>query len=110
MQSSNSKTNRNPRERHELVHFVLQIAAPAVEVDLLTLTRGDAALSVLGVPFFDWAPVACAIWALLVVYCGPFGIPERLTAIVKEKKRYVAQCNPGSSESGDQGDVLVPRV
>src|SRR5581483_5274409 len=110
MQSSNSETNRNPREGHEQVHFVLQIAAPAVVVDLLALTCWDAALSVLGVPFLDWAPVACAIWALLVVYCGPFGIPEWLTTIVKEKKRYVAQRDPGSSESGDQGDVLVPGV
>jgi hypothetical protein len=94
---------------HELVHFVLQIAAPGLAVDYVTLTRTDAALSVFRIHFCDWAPFICAVWALIVVYCGPFAFPKRFNRTVKED-RYVVEGNSGSSESGDQGDVLVPGV
>jgi hypothetical protein len=96
MGSSRQETKGNRRDTPELARLVLQTVAPALAVDLLMLTRMDAGLTVLGIQFCDWAPFICAVWALIVVYWGPFALPKRLDRTGKEE-RYVAERNSGSS-------------
>jgi predicted permease len=85
MKPGQPRTYTDSRQSRYLMHFLLQIATPAVAVNFLVLARADAALSLFAIPFYDWASIACAIWALFVVHHGPFLVldgPKRL----KEKK------------------------
>jgi hypothetical protein len=99
---------RGSRQNRDLMHFLLQIATPAVAVNFLVFARADAALSLFGIPFCDWASIVCAIWALLVVHHGPFLIFENDNSV--EEKKYVAERNAGSTEPCDQGHFSLPRI
>ena len=78
MQYRRQATDRDSGHGRDLVRFVAQIGVPAAVVDALTMTHGAAPLSIFGIPFCDWAPIACSIWMVLVLHCGPFAITERL--------------------------------
>ena len=65
--------------------LVLQIVIPvalANLVEALTITGHLPAFSLLDVPLYGWAVAACALWALVVLNCGPFPTPGR-----RERKR-----------------------
>jgi hypothetical protein len=58
--------------------LLLQIVIPvalANLVEVLTITGYLRAFSLLDVPLYGWAVAACALWALVVLNCGPFLIP-----------------------------------
>ncbi len=89
-------TDRDSRQNRDLMHFLLQIATPAVAVNFLVLAHADTAFSLFGIPFCDWGSIVCAIWALLVVHHGPFLIFENDNSV--REKKYVAEHNAGSTE------------
>ena len=65
--------------------LLLQIVIPvalANLVEALTITGYLPAFSLLYVPLYGWAIAACALWALVVLNCGPF-----LTLGRSERKR-----------------------
>ena len=50
----------------DLLLLALHIAVPVGVVDLIGGGVPLSALSIFSVPFYDWASVVCAVWALLV--------------------------------------------
>ena len=84
-----------------LLLFLSEIGAPTVAVNVLTLTRLDTGLALFGAHFCYWEPVACAIWTLLVVHCGPFTISARTTKAAVKERKYVVERYPCAEESGD---------
>jgi hypothetical protein len=71
--------NRNRFLQSDLVLVVLEIAVPVGVVDLICggmLAGRLSALTIFRIPFYDWATVVCAVWALLVLNRGPFVAPR----------------------------------
>ena len=65
--------------------LLLQIVIPmalANLVEALTITGYLPAFSLLDVPLYGWAVAACALWALVVLNCGPLLPPGQ-----SERKR-----------------------
>jgi hypothetical protein len=65
--------------------LILQIVIPvalANLVEALTITGYLSAFTLLGGPLYGWAVAACALWAIVVLNCGPF-----LTPGSSERKR-----------------------
>ena len=60
-------TNGNRLLQSDLLLLALHIAVPVGVVDLIGGGVPLSALSIFSVPFYDWASVACAVWALLVL-------------------------------------------
>ena len=59
-------TNGNRLPQSDLLLLALEIAVPVGVVDLIS--GGPlSALSISSVPFYDWASMVCAVWALLVL-------------------------------------------
>ena len=80
-------TSRNRLPQSDLVLLALEIAVPVGVVDLLgsVMRAGPlSALSVFHIPFYDWATVICAVWALLVLNRGPFAAPLTRQSRAKE--------------------------
>ena len=76
--SVTTTTDRNRLPQSDLVLVALEIAVPLGVVDLIggvLLARPLSALSIFRTPFYDWATVVCAVWALLVLNRGPFAAP-----------------------------------
>ena len=81
--SSDSRTTKVMLRGMALL--LLQIVIPAALANLveaLTITGYLPAFSLLDVPLYGWAVAACALWALVVLNCGPFLTPGR-----SERKR-----------------------
>ena len=62
-------TNGNRLLRGDLLLLALHIAVPVGVVDLIGGGVPLSALSIFSVPFYDWASIVCAVWALLVLNC-----------------------------------------
>jgi hypothetical protein len=60
-------TNGNRLLQSDLLLLALQIAVPVGVVDLIGGGVALSALSIFSVPFYDWASVVFAVWALLVL-------------------------------------------
>jgi hypothetical protein len=60
-------TNGNRLLRSDLLLLALHVAVPVGVVDLIGGGVALSALSIFSVPFYDWASVVCAVWALLVL-------------------------------------------
>jgi len=60
-------TNGNRLLQSDLLLLALHIAVPVGVVDLIGGGVPLSALSIFSVPFYDWASVVCAVWALLVL-------------------------------------------
>ena len=85
--SVTTTANRNRLLQSDLVLVVLEIAVPVGVVDLIggmILAGRLSALSIFRVPFYDWATVVCAVWALLVQNRGPFAAPRTSKSRAKE--------------------------
>ena len=59
-------SNRNRLPQSSLLLLALQIAVPVGVVDLVGGGVPLSALSIFSVPFYDWAAIVRAVWALLV--------------------------------------------
>ena len=59
-------TNGNRLPQSDLLLLALEIAVPVGVVDLIG-AGPLSALSIFSVPFYDWASIVCAVWALLVL-------------------------------------------
>ena len=99
MRGAGARTERS--QGWHVALFLSEIGVPTVAVNVLTLTRLDTGLAVCGVHFCCWAPVACAIWALFVMHCGPFTISKRRTKTIGRDREYVIERFPCIEESGD---------
>ena len=53
--------------QNDLLLLALHIAVPVGVVDLIGGGVPLAALAIFSVPFYDWASIVCAVWALLVL-------------------------------------------
>ena len=65
--------------------LLLQIVIPVALANLvqaLTITGYLPGFFLLDVPLYGWAVAACALWALVVLNCGPLLTPGR-----SERKR-----------------------
>ncbi len=60
-------TNGDRLLQSDLLLLALHIAVPVGVVDLIGGGVPLSALSIFSVPFYDWASVVCAVWALLVL-------------------------------------------
>jgi hypothetical protein len=60
-------TNGNRLLQSDLLLLALHIAVPVGVVDLIGGGVPLSALSIFSVPFYDWASVVLAVWALLVL-------------------------------------------
>ena len=60
-------TNGNRLLQSDLLLLALHIAVPVGVVDLIGGGVPLSALSIFSVPFYDWASIVCAVWALLVL-------------------------------------------
>ena len=60
-------TNGNRLLQSDLLLLALQIAVPVGVVDLIGGGVPLSALPIFSVPFYDWASIVCAVWALLVL-------------------------------------------
>ena len=60
-------TNGNQLLQSDLLLLALHIAVPVGVVDLIGGGVPLSALSIFSVPFYDWASIVCAVWALLVL-------------------------------------------
>jgi hypothetical protein len=68
MQAREATTSSRSRfPQGDLLLLALHIAVPVGVVDLIGGGVPLSALSIFSVPFYDWASVACAVWALLVL-------------------------------------------
>ena len=67
MQARKTTTSTRSRfQQSDLLLLALEIAVPVGVVDLIS--GGPlSALSISSVPFYDWASMVCAVWALLVL-------------------------------------------
>ena len=77
MHTSATTNNRHRIFRSDLVLLVLEVAAPVGVVNLIggvMLAGRLSALSIVRIPFYDWASAGCAVWALLVLNHGPFRV------------------------------------
>ena len=80
-------TDRNRPPQSDLVLLALEIALPVGVVNLIgsvKLAVPLSALSIFRIPFYDWATVVCAVWALLVLNRGPFVAPRTCKGRAKE--------------------------
>ena len=59
-----------------LVEIVVPVALANL-VEALTITGYLPEVSLLETPLYWWAVAACALWALVVLDCGPFLAPGR---------------------------------
>ena len=62
-------TNGHRLLQSDLLLLALHIAVPVGVVDLIGGGVPLSALSIFSVPFYDWASIVCAVWALLVLNC-----------------------------------------
>ena len=70
MQARKTTTSTRSRfQQSDLLLLALQIAVPVGVVDLVGGGGPLSALPIFSVPFYDWASVVCAVWALLVLNC-----------------------------------------
>jgi hypothetical protein len=60
-------TNGNRLLQSDLLLMALHIAVPVGVVDLIGGGVPLSALSIFSVPFYDWASVVFAVWALLAL-------------------------------------------
>ncbi len=87
MQTSPTRTNRPRLFRSDLVLLALEIAVPAGVANLIAcaISAGRvSALSIVSIPFYDWATAGCAVWALLVLNRGPFKVTRIWKSRAKE--------------------------
>jgi hypothetical protein len=70
MQARKTTTTNGTRLlQSDLLLLALNIAVPVGVVDLIGGVVPLSALPIFSVPFYDWASVVCAVWALLVLKC-----------------------------------------
>ena len=70
-------TNRHRLLHGDLVLLAVEVAAPVGVVNLIggvMLAGRLSALSIVRIPFYDWASAGCAVWVLLVLNHGPFRV------------------------------------
>ena len=67
MQARETTTTNGNRLLQSDLLLALQIAVPMGVVDLIGGGGPLSALSIFSVPFFDWAAIVRAVWALLVL-------------------------------------------
>lgn len=63
----------------DLAVLAIEIAVPVAFVNLvgvLTMMGWLSAFSILNIPVYDWSPVVCAVWVLLVLHYGPLFAPK----------------------------------
>jgi hypothetical protein len=63
----------------DLAVLAIEIAVPLAFVNLvgaLTMMGWRSAFSILNIPVYDWSPVVCAVWVLLVLHYGPLFAPK----------------------------------
>ena len=75
--NTTTTTNRHRLLHGDLVLLALEVAAPVGVVNLIggvMLAGRLSALSIVRIPFYDWASAGCAVWALLVLNHGPFKV------------------------------------
>ena len=87
MHTSATTNNRHRIVRSDLVLLVLEVAVPIAVVNLIAglMSAGRvSALSVVRIPFYDWATAGCAVWALLVLNRGPLKVARIWKSRAKE--------------------------
>jgi hypothetical protein len=67
MQARETTTSNGNRLLQSDLLLALHIAVPVAVVDVIGGGVPLSALSIFSVPFYDWASVLCAVWALLVL-------------------------------------------
>jgi hypothetical protein len=67
MQARETTTTNGNRLLQSDLLLALHIAVPVGVVDLIGSGVPLSALSIFSVPFYDWASIVCAVWALLVL-------------------------------------------
>ena len=70
---------RNKPGLSDLAVLAIEIAVPVAFVNLvgvLTMMGWLSPLSILNIPVYDWSPVVCAVWMLLVLHYGSLLAPK----------------------------------